>query len=119
MCHKALGGVPTIVNVTASTTRANHTHKRLVGGVADAVALGAEAVAVHANVGSANEGDMLMTIARTARECEHYGMPLLAIMYPRTEFGAEGCSYEDLRRENPDEYAKRIRLAGDSPINTG
>ena len=111
LCHNELGGVPTILNITASTLRSGHTHKRAVGGVADAVAVGADAVAVHANIGSANEGDMLVTIARTARECEHYGLPLLAIMYPRTEGGAEGHSYDDLRRENPEEYGKLVAHA--------
>ena len=83
-CHKELSGVPTILNVTASTTRSEHTRKRLVGNVADAVAVGADAVAVHANSGGGSEGDMLVAVARTARECERCGMPLVAIMYPRT-----------------------------------
>jgi len=119
LCAKELGGVPTVLNVTASTLRSEHTRKRTVGAVADAVAVGADAAAVHANIGSASEGDMLVTIARTARECERFGIPLVAIMYPRTEDGAEGDNFDDLRRENPGEYAKLVAHASRIGVELG
>ncbi|MCW4034463.1 MAG: 2-amino-3,7-dideoxy-D-threo-hept-6-ulosonate synthase [Candidatus Bathyarchaeota archaeon] len=51
--------------------------------VDDAVRLGADAVSVHVNVGAKNEGSMLETLGKVACECDDYGMPLLAMMYPR------------------------------------
>jgi fructose-bisphosphate aldolase/2-amino-3,7-dideoxy-D-threo-hept-6-ulosonate synthase len=51
--------------------------------VADAVRLGADAVSVHVNVGSEQETQMLSLMGEVACECDDYGMPLLAMMYPR------------------------------------
>ena len=51
--------------------------------VADAVRLGADAVSVHINVGAKQEAQMLSTLGKVACECDDYGMPLLAMMYPR------------------------------------
>ena len=110
---RELGDVSTVLNVTASTMRSQHTRKRAVGDVAEAMEIGADAVAVHANVGSAGEGDMLATLGRVGRDCDQHGMPLLAIMYPRTEGTGEGdsYSYDDLRRSNPEAYAELVAHA--------
>lgn len=51
--------------------------------VADAIRLGADAVSVHINVGAKHEGQMLSMMGKVACECDYYGMPLLAMMYPR------------------------------------
>jgi len=51
--------------------------------VANAVRLGADAVSVHINVGAKQEAHMLETMGNVACECDDYGMPLLAMMYPR------------------------------------
>ncbi len=51
--------------------------------VQEAVRLGADAVSVHVNVGAEDEDKMLYTLGRVADECDIYGMPLLAMMYPR------------------------------------
>ncbi len=51
--------------------------------VTDAVRLGAEAVSVHINVGSPHEQQMLESFSRVMDECNNYGMPVLAMMYPR------------------------------------
>ena len=54
-----------------------------IGTVDDAVRLGADAVSVHINVGSKHESNMLSTLGKVACECDDFGMPLLAMMYPR------------------------------------
>jgi len=54
-----------------------------ISSVDDAVRLGADAVSVHINVGAKNEGVMLETLGKVACNCDDYGMPLLAMMYPR------------------------------------
>ena len=51
--------------------------------VDDAVRLGADAVSVHINVGAKQEAQMLSMLGKVACECDDYGMPLLAMMYPR------------------------------------
>ena len=51
--------------------------------VAEAIRLGADAVSVHVNVGAEDEHKMLRVLGKVANECDVYGMPLLAMMYPR------------------------------------
>jgi fructose-bisphosphate aldolase/2-amino-3,7-dideoxy-D-threo-hept-6-ulosonate synthase len=58
-------------------------NKVQISTVDDAVRLGADAVSVHVNVGAKNEDNMLATLGRVACECDDFGMPLLAMMYPR------------------------------------
>lgn len=57
--------------------------KMQVTTVKDAVRLGADAVSVHINVGSQHEQDMLDRFSRILEECDDYGLPTLAMMYPR------------------------------------
>ena len=45
--------------------------------------LGADAVSVHINVGSEHEQHMLDQFSRILDECDNYGLPTLAMMYPR------------------------------------
>jgi fructose-bisphosphate aldolase/2-amino-3,7-dideoxy-D-threo-hept-6-ulosonate synthase len=47
------------------------------------VRLGADGVSVHINVGAPDEDKMLTKLGKVSDECEIYGMPLLAMMYPR------------------------------------
>lgn len=58
-------------------------NKVQIGSVADAVRLGADAVSVHVNVGAKQEAQMLSILGEVACECDDFGMPLLAMMYPR------------------------------------
>ena len=51
--------------------------------VEKALQLGAVAVSVHVNIGSEKEPEMLKTTGKIAEECDKWGMPLLAMMYPR------------------------------------
>lgn len=57
--------------------------KMQVTTVKEAVRLGADAVSVHINVGSQHEQDMLDRFSRILEECDDYGLPTLAMMYPR------------------------------------
>jgi len=58
-------------------------NKVSVAEVEEAIKLGADAVSIHINVGSETEPEQLMVLGRTAKICEEWGMPLLAMMYPR------------------------------------
>jgi fructose-bisphosphate aldolase/2-amino-3,7-dideoxy-D-threo-hept-6-ulosonate synthase len=81
----ALRSVGRILNVTASTVRSAHTRKVLVSRVEHALILGCDAVAVHINIGSRYESEMLQLCGTVAGACEGWGVPLLVISYPRGE----------------------------------
>jgi fructose-bisphosphate aldolase/2-amino-3,7-dideoxy-D-threo-hept-6-ulosonate synthase len=51
--------------------------------VQEAVRMGADAVSVHVNIGAQDEDKMMRNLGKVADECDIYGMPLLAMMYPR------------------------------------
>ena len=51
--------------------------------VEDAIRVGADAVSIHVNVGADDEAEMLHDLGRVARTCDLWGMPLIAMMYPR------------------------------------
>jgi len=82
--HVGTDGLGLIVHLSASTALGpDPTRKVEVCQVEEAIALGADAVSVHINVGAEAEPEMLMHLGRVAGECEAWGMPLLAMMYPR------------------------------------
>jgi fructose-bisphosphate aldolase/2-amino-3,7-dideoxy-D-threo-hept-6-ulosonate synthase len=58
-------------------------NKVLVATVEEALIMGADAVSVHINVGADNESEMLRTLGSVSQECMKWGMPLVAMMYPR------------------------------------
>jgi fructose-bisphosphate aldolase/2-amino-3,7-dideoxy-D-threo-hept-6-ulosonate synthase len=58
-------------------------NKVLVATVEEALIMGADAVSVHINVGANNESEMFKTLGLVSRECMEWGMPLVAMMYPR------------------------------------
>ena len=73
-----------IIHLSASTALTPEPDSKIsVCDVEEAVALGADAVSVHVNIGADMESVMLAFLGRTARECYRWGMPLLAMMYPR------------------------------------
>lgn len=73
-----------MVHLNASTARAQDPDaKYLVTGVEDAVRLGADAVSVHINVGSADERQQVGDLGRISDACDRWNLPLMAMMYPR------------------------------------
>jgi fructose-bisphosphate aldolase/2-amino-3,7-dideoxy-D-threo-hept-6-ulosonate synthase len=78
------GNAGLIVHLSAiSNLTSNSGNKVQVCTVDEAIRIGADAVSVHVNVGAPDEDKMLATLGSVADECEVYGMPLLAMMYPR------------------------------------
>jgi len=59
--------------------------KTLVCTVEEAIKLGADALSIHVNIGNGTEREMLADLGWVAREARDWGMPLLAMMYPRGE----------------------------------
>lgn len=79
-------GVGVMVHFSASTSLSmSPNRKMLTGTVEEALKLGADGVSLHINVGGREEPEMLEQLGRTAERCHHWGMPLLAMMYPRGE----------------------------------
>lgn len=76
-----------ILHLSASTivNASDPNDKVLVNTVERAVKMGADGVSVHVNVGSKTESKQLEDLGRIAGECIEWGMPLLAMMYPRGE----------------------------------
>jgi 2-amino-4,5-dihydroxy-6-oxo-7-(phosphonooxy)heptanoate synthase len=73
-----------VVQLSASTGHApDPDAKYLVGGVEEALRLGADAVSVHVNVGSRTEPRQIADLAAVADACDRWNLPLLAMMYPR------------------------------------
>ncbi len=61
----------------------NVNSKVQVCSVQEAIRIGADAVSVHVNIGAQDENKMIQTLGKVSEECDAYGLPLLAMMYPR------------------------------------
>ena len=73
-----------IVHLSASTSmNPDPNDKVLVCTVEEAVALGADAVSIHINLGAPNESRMIESAGAVVRDCNRWGMPLLIMIYPR------------------------------------
>jgi class I fructose-bisphosphate aldolase len=73
-----------IVHMSGSTSLSPEPNaKTLVCTVEEAVKLGADAVSVHINIGDDREKEMLADLGKVARKASEWGMPLLAMVYPR------------------------------------
>ncbi|MGZ7117760.1 MAG: 2-amino-3,7-dideoxy-D-threo-hept-6-ulosonate synthase [Methanobacterium sp.] len=85
--HRGYGrDIGLIIHLSASTSLSpDPDHKVMVTTVEKAVRIGADAVSVHVNVGSEMEPDMLEILGITSEICDEWGMPLIAMMYPRGE----------------------------------
>lgn len=85
--HRGYGpDIGLILHLSGSTTLSpTSNYKVLVNTVLEAVKLGADGVSVHINIGAHSDPDMLETLGTISRKCREYGMPLIAMMYPRGE----------------------------------
>lgn len=108
-----------VTNLTASTIRASHTRKTLTAGVRQAAQLGADAVAVHVNISSRFEHEMLAMLGTVSRECEDDGMPLVAIMYPRRESSSGDDNYESLQKSDRSKYAELVAHSARVGVDLG
>jgi len=83
--HRGYGkDIGLIIHMTGSTTLGPDPQcKVAVASVEEALALGADGVSVHVNVGASNEEEQLQNLGDVAENCAAWGMPLFAMMYPR------------------------------------
>lgn len=83
--HRGYGhDIGLIVHMSASTSLGPDPNNKVqVCTVEEVMKMGADAVSIHVNVGSETEADQLQKLGNVARDCNYWGMPLLAMMYPR------------------------------------
>lgn len=99
-----IGKIPYILNLTASSALSNSNQKILCTSIEQALQIDTEAIAVHINISSKYEGEMLHTLGNIADQCEKYGVPLMAIIYPRTE--GSDFNYKKMKEAEPKRYSK-------------
>jgi len=77
-------GLGLIIHFSASTKYSlNPNRKVIICSIKEAIRLGADAISIHINVGDEKEPEMLEALGKIADECDDFGLPLLAMMYPR------------------------------------
>ena len=83
--HRGYGrDVGLIVHMSASTSLGPDPNDKVqVCLVEECLKMGADAVSVHINVGSETESDQLSILGCVSERCDFWGMPLVAMMYPR------------------------------------
>ncbi len=82
-----------IMHLSASTALApDPDRKEQVTSVERALELGATAISVHVNLGSAFEAEMLKDFGAVSEQCSRWGIPLLAMMYVRD--GTKDSEYD-------------------------
>lgn len=83
--HREYGrDIGLIVHLSGSTSLAPDPDRKVtVTSVEEAISLGADAVSIHVNIGADNEPEQLQEMGRIAESCVTWGMPLVAMMYPR------------------------------------
>ncbi len=75
-----------IIHLSGSSSLSPYPNaKTLICTVEEAIKLGADAVSIQVNVGNGSDSEMLRDLGQTARIAREWGMPLLAMMYPRGE----------------------------------
>ncbi|MEK6985753.1 MAG: 2-amino-3,7-dideoxy-D-threo-hept-6-ulosonate synthase [Candidatus Thermoplasmatota archaeon] len=80
----AVGNAGLLLHLSASTDLGpDPTDKRIVATVEEALPLGCDGVSIHINLGSLGEAQQLEDAGRVAAACDAWGMPLLAMVYPR------------------------------------
>lgn len=112
LISKINDSIPTILNLTASTIRSQHTNKIQLFDVEQAIAFGVEAVAVHINISSKYENEMLKNLAPVKKSCDQFGIPLMLLIYPRREVFSKGLWQDDnyslLKIDDSIEYTKLV-----------
>ncbi|KXA99128.1 fructose-bisphosphate aldolase [candidate division MSBL1 archaeon SCGC-AAA259M10] len=85
--HRGYGqDIGLIVHLSGSTSLGpDPNQKVIVASVEEALRMSADAVSIHVNVVAENEPQQLRELGRIAEVCDDWGMPLIAMMYPRGE----------------------------------
>lgn len=72
-----------VIHMSASTNLGEPERKVRCARVDEAIQLGADGVSIHVNMGAEQESEMLEKFGSVSRECQKWGLPLVAMMYAR------------------------------------
>ncbi|MFJ5033040.1 2-amino-3,7-dideoxy-D-threo-hept-6-ulosonate synthase [Streptomyces sp. NPDC088560] len=79
-----LRGTALVVHLNGITRHAPDANAKVrLAEVEEALERGADAVSIHINMGSDTEAEQLGDLARAADGCSRWGLPLIAMVYPR------------------------------------
>ncbi|HJK84310.1 MAG TPA: 2-amino-3,7-dideoxy-D-threo-hept-6-ulosonate synthase [Methanocorpusculum sp.] len=83
--HRTSGkDIGLIVHLSAGTGLGGDPNSKvIVTTIEEALTFGADAVSIHINLGADTEPDMIRCAGEISRKCQQWGMPLLAMVYPR------------------------------------
>jgi fructose-bisphosphate aldolase/2-amino-3,7-dideoxy-D-threo-hept-6-ulosonate synthase len=83
--HRQYGkDIGLIIHLSGATSLSlNPDRKVLVSSVERAIKMGADACSIHINIGADDEPEMLQDAQEVIESCRTWGIPLLAMMYPR------------------------------------
>lgn len=83
--HRTYGrDIGLILHLSAASILSPKPNKKvLVNTVENALRVGADGVSIHINVGDEHEAEMLSDFGKVVVDCNYWGMPLIAMMYPR------------------------------------
>ena len=83
--HRQYGiDIGLIIHLSGATNLApDPDRKVLVCSIERALKMGADAVSIHINIGADEEPEMLQDASKTVEASREWGIPLLAMMYPR------------------------------------
>jgi fructose-bisphosphate aldolase/2-amino-3,7-dideoxy-D-threo-hept-6-ulosonate synthase len=103
--HRGYGrDIGLIIHMSASTALGpDPNDKVMVCTVEEAIKMGADAVSIHVNIGSGTEADQLTEMGLVAEQCDTWGIPLIAMMYPRGK---------DIKNSNDAELVAHVARAG-------
>ena len=96
--HRGYGKDLGLIIHLSAGTKYSKGHKVIITTVEEAIEYGADAVSVHVNIGAETECEMLKELGEISRSCKRWGIPLLAMMYPRgpeikSEFDVEAVKH--------------------------
>ncbi|MGV9203355.1 MAG: 2-amino-3,7-dideoxy-D-threo-hept-6-ulosonate synthase [Promethearchaeia archaeon] len=73
-----------IIHLSGATNLAPDPNRKvIVCSVERAIKMGADACSIHINIGADDEPEMLQDAHKVVEKCRTWGMPLIAMMYPR------------------------------------
>ncbi|MHA1688887.1 MAG: 2-amino-3,7-dideoxy-D-threo-hept-6-ulosonate synthase, partial [Promethearchaeota archaeon] len=83
--HRKYGkDIGLIIHLSGATSLAPDPNRKvLVCTVERALKMGADGVSIHINIGADDESEMLQDAQKVVESCREWGVPLLAMMYPR------------------------------------
>jgi len=77
-------GLGLIIHLNAAPAISSNPYLKVpVCTVTEAIQYGADAVSVHVNIGQEGDEEMLGFLGEISNDCADWGMPLIAMMYPR------------------------------------